>query len=176
MNLSKLKFKLDSVDNFKVGNILISNKTKLSDFGTVDIIKLTSDVVSGKFPVTFNVNVLAKNPNTSKSSSAINNITLESFPWTLYINDKQTISGNILKTIDVHAVDDAVIIPLEMKLDLLDFFKDEGLNDLIDLALKLGGKEGSTSKIKIIAEPVLGTPIGKMSYPTPLTIIDQSFN
>ncbi len=51
MNLSKLKFKLGSVNNFKVGNITIDNKSKLSDFGALDILKLTSDVVSGKFPV-----------------------------------------------------------------------------------------------------------------------------
>ena len=177
MNLSKLKFKLGNVENFKVGNISINNKTKLSDFNAMDVVRLTSDVVSGKFPVTFTLNVLAQNPNSkSEGDSDINNITLESFPWKLLINDKETIAGNISTPVKVPAVEGATVIPLEMKLDLLTFFKDDGLNDLVDLALQIGGKEGSPSNIKIIAEPVLGTPLGKLTYPSPLTIIDKSFN
>ena len=176
MNLSKLKFKLGAVNNFKVGNIAVSNKSKLSDFGALDVLKLTSEVVSGNFPVTFTVNVLAKNPNSSTNSgSDLSDISLKQFPWTLYINDKQTISGNISDPVQVAAVENATVIPLQMSLDLMDFFKDDGLNNLIDLALSLGGKSGSATKIKIVAEPLLGTPLGNMSYPTPLTIIDTSF-
>ena len=176
MSLSKLKFKLGSVDNFKVGNININNKSKLSDFGALDVVKLTSNVVSGKFPVSFTVNVLAQNPNESNNESNLSEISLESFPWKLFINDKETISGNISKPVKVPAIKDATIIPLEMQLNLAEFFKDDGLNNLIGLALNLGGAKGSASKIKIVAEPVLGTPLGNMSYPSPITIIDKKFN
>ncbi len=176
MNLSKLKFKLGSVNNFQIGSTLISNKAKLSDFSATDVLKLSSQVISGKFPVKFTVNVLAQNPNASKSSADMSNISLESFPWSLYINDTKTISGNISNPIDVPAIENTTLIPLEMELDLLDFFKGDGLDNLISLALSLGGSNGSTANVKVVAEPVLGTPIGKMSYPSPLTIIDKSFN
>lgn len=178
MNLSKLKFKLGNVENFRVGSISIDNKSQLKDFGAMDVLKLTSQVVSGEFPVAFTVNVLAQNPNkkTNSTGSSLSEISLDSFPWTLYINGKQTISGNISSPVKVPAVEDATIIPLELKLDMLDFFKGEGLNNLIDLALSLGGKEGSSAKLKIVAEPVLGTPLGKLNYPSPITIIDKSFN
>lgn len=177
MSLSKLKFKLDSVNNFRVGNITITNKSKLSDFGTLDILKLTSDVVSGKFPVTFTVNILAQNPNSSSSSGAsLSDISLESFPWTLYLNDKKTISGNISKPIKVPAIKNATVIPLEMSLDLLDFFQEDGLNNLVNLALNLGGTNKAATNIRIVAEPELGTSLGRLSYPNPITIIDKSFN
>ena len=175
MNLSKLKFKLGNVNNFKVAGILIDNKTKLSDFGTMDIVNLTSRVMSGDFPVSFTVNVLAQNPNNS-SESNISDISLESFPWTLYINDKKTISGNISNPVKVPAVENTTAIPLEMSLDLKEFFAGDGLNELINLALNLGGAKGSPSNLKIIAEPVLGTSLGNMSYPNPITIIDNNFN
>jgi len=177
MNLSKLKFKLGSVNNFKVGNVTIDNKSKLSDFAALDILKLTSDVVSGKFPVSFTVNVLAQNPNSASSSgSNLSDMTLESFPWTLYINDKETISGNISNPMKVPAIENTTVIPLEMNLDLLSFFKDDGLNSLINLALSLGGKDGSATKLRIVADPVLGTSLGNLRYPNPITIIDKSFN
>ncbi len=172
MNFSKLKFKLGSINNFKVGNIAVSNKSKLSDFGAMDIVNLTSKVISGKFLVTFTVNVLAQNPNGSSSMSAIS---LEKFPWTLYINNKKTISGNITNPISVPAVKEATVIPLEMSLNLMEFFEGDGLNNLINLALSLGGKKGSEANIKLVAEPILGTPLGNLSYPTPLTILDKNF-
>lgn len=176
MNLSKLKFKLGSVDNFKVGNVLITQKSKLSDFNATDILKLTSQVISGNFPVTFTVNILAKNPNTSNDNPSTSKITLESFPWSLYINDKKTISGNISKPIDVPAVESSTLIPIEMSLDMLEFFKGEGLNNLINLALSLGGAKGSATNLKIIAEPILGTALGQLKYPEPLTIVDKNYN
>lgn len=175
MNLSKLKFKLGSVNNFKVAGISIDNKTKLSDFGTMDIVNLTSKVMSGDFPVSFSLNVLAQNPNKS-SDANISDISLDSFPWTLYINDKKTISGNISNPVKVPAFEDVTNIPLEMSLDLKEFFSGDGLNELINLALNLGGSKGSPANLKIIAEPVLGTSLGKLSYPEPLTIIDNTFN
>ena len=115
MNLSKLKFKLGSVDNFKVGNLIVTNKSKLSDFSTGDILSLTSKLISGDFPVTFTVNVLAQNPNASDNNSSLTDISLESFPWSLYINDKKTISGNIAKPIKVTAIEKSTVIPLPVR-------------------------------------------------------------
>lgn len=176
MNLSKLQYKLGSVDNFRVANIKINSKSKLSDFSTADILNLTSKVASGDFPVSFTLNVLAKNPNQNSTTSSSSEITLESFPWTLYIDGVKTISGNISNPVTVPSVKSATIIPLQISLDMLDFFKDNGLSKIVNLALTLGGKNGSTSKIRIGAEPTLGTPIGKMTYPSPITIIDKTFN
>lgn len=176
MNISKLQYKLGSVNNFRVGITLISDKSKLSDFNAISIVKLTSQVLSGNFPVSFTVNVLAKNPNKNSTVTNSSDITLKSFPWTLYIDGKKTISGNISSPVLVPSVENSVIIPLEMKLDLLDFFKEEGLQSIMNLALTLGGQKGSTSKIKIVAEPTIGTPLGNMTYPSPLTIVDKSFN
>ncbi|PID58182.1 MAG: hypothetical protein CR986_08160 [Ignavibacteriae bacterium] len=174
MSLSKLQFKLGNVSNFKVSNISVSNKTKLSDFKSTDILKLTSDLISGKFSVTFVVNVIAKNPN-KNSNASLTNITLDDFPWTLYIDGKKTISGKLSNPVNVPAVKSSTVIPLEMSLNLLDFFKGKGLNNLIKLALSLGGKNGSSSNLKLVAKPILGTPIGKLSYPKPITILDKSF-
>jgi len=175
MNLSKLQYKLGSVNNFRVANILINNKSKLSDFNTADILNLTSKIASGDFPVSFTLNVLAKNPNQNSTSANTSEITLESFPWTLYIDGVKTISGNISNPVTVPSVKSATIIPLQISLDMLDFFKDNGLSKIVNLALTLGGKNGSTSKIKIVAEPTLGTPLGKMTYPSPITIVDKTF-
>jgi len=176
MNISKLKFKLDSVGNFKISNIAVTRKSSLKNFNALEFLKLTSEVAKGTLPVTFTLNVDAYNPNSVSSANQSTDITLESFPWKLFIDNKQTISGNISKPVVVPGKGGHSIIPLSISMNLMEFFKNSNLNSILNLALKLGGEKGSTSHIKIVADPVLGTPIGNLRYPEPLTIVDSEFH
>ena len=63
VNLSRLQFKLGDVNNFELNGIDISGKSKLEDFNFQDLLKLTTAFSSGSLPVTFMLNVEAKNPN-----------------------------------------------------------------------------------------------------------------
>lgn len=174
MNLDKLKFKLASVDDFHLMNISLSDMNSLRDLSAMDVINLTSTIASGKFPVNFTLNVAAMNPNQPASSSQSVDITLKKMPWKLLINGKETIAGSLKEPVMVRGTQ-TTIIPLQIELDLKRFFNDGGLDDLFNLALNLGGQHGSPSKLELIAEPTLGTPLGDMKYPTPLTIISKEF-
>ncbi|MFH1195499.1 MAG: hypothetical protein V1720_07280 [bacterium] len=175
-NISRLKFKLENVTDFKVSGISINNKTALKDFNTVDIVKLTAAVAKGEMPVTFILNVDAKNPNDGSGGYPATDISIKSFAWKLFVDQKETISGNISSPVSVPGKGESKVIPLEIKFDLFYFFKDKGFESLMNLALNLGGAKGSASQLKLIAEPVLGTPIGDLKYPEPITIVSQQFN
>jgi hypothetical protein len=175
-NVSRLQFKLDNVNSFKVDGISISNKSKISDFGTFEIINLTSKLASGKMPVSFTVNVAAKNPNDGTGGHAASDVSLKSFAWDLYLNDKKTISGNIDRPVNVPGVGEATVIPLTVEMDLFQFFGNGGINEILNLALKLGGKESAATNVKLVAQPVLGTMIGDLTYPEPITIVSTTFN
>ncbi len=176
VNVSRLKFKIDNVNNFKVMGISISDKDQLSDFNVGEILQLTTSVASGDLPVSFTLNVKASNPNDGSGGYGATDITLKSFPWKLIINDKETISGNIDSSILVPGVGTDTNIPLSIQLDLLKFFKDKGYQEIVNLALKLGGAKGSPSNLKLIAKPVLGSPVGDLTYPDEITIISTEFN
>ncbi len=176
VNVSRLKFKIDNVNNFKVMGISISDKDQLSDFNVGEILQLTTSVASGDLPVSFTLNVKASNPNDGSGGYGATDITLKSFPWKLIINDKETISGNIDSSILVPGVGTDTNIPLTIQLDLLKFFKDKGYQEIVNLALKLGGAKGSPSNLKLIAKPVLGSPVGDLTYPDEITIISTEFN
>ncbi len=176
MNLSKLKFKLDSVNNFKISGIPVSNKSKLSDFNPLDLVKLTTQVAQGNLPVNFTLNVLAKNPNAEAVQGSSTDIKIVSFPWKLFIDDKETISGNITNPVTVPGGNKTSIIALDIGMNLMEFFSNSNLESIVNLALKLGGGKGSTSHIKLIARPVLDTPLGNISYPGELTIVDYTYN
>jgi hypothetical protein len=174
-NLSRLHFKLGEVNSFRVNDLDISNKSSLNDFNATDLIKLTSSFAQGKLPVSFVLNVDAKNPNDGTGGYARTDATLKSFKWRLFIDDKETISGDIDSPVTVPGTGEVTKIPLRVNIDLLQFFKDQGFDRVINLALALGGKNGSTSKISLFATPTVSTPIGNITYPGELKIIDTQF-
>ncbi len=159
VNISRLKFKLGNVNGFQVNGIPISNKSKLSDFTLSEGLKLTSAFAQGKLPVSFTLNVEAKNPNDGTGGTKQSTATLKSFPWRLLINDKETISGNIGAPVVVPGTGQTSILPLQMNFDLLTFFKDKSYNDIINLVLALGGKSSSSSKLTLYAQPTVTSAI-----------------
>ena len=174
-NIGRLKFKLGNVSGFSLSGISVSNKSKLSDFNALDLLKLSSSFAQGSFPVSFTLNVDAVNPNDGKGGYPSTNATLKSFPWRLLLDNKETISGNIAQPVTVPGTGEAIIIPLQINMDLLSFFKDKGYESLINLALNLGGNGGSASQITLYAKPVISTMLGDLSYPGELKIVDFEF-
>lgn len=175
VNISRLQFKLGNVNNFQLNGIDISNKSKLEDFNFQDLLKLTTAFSSGSLPVSFVLNVQAKNPNDGTGGYKKTDANIKSFPWRLLINDKETVSGNISEPVYVPGTGEVTKIPLSINLDLMKLFKDKGYEDVINLALTLGGKQGSSSKLTLYASPVIGTSLGNIKYPEEIKIVDQDF-
>jgi len=173
-NISQLKFKLGTVGNFQLNGISISNKSRLQDFNSGDLLKLTTAFASKKMPVTFTLNVEAYNPNASTTTSTASDIVLVSFPWRLLIDDVETITGSIGSPVTV-PVSKTIIIPIQAELDLFKFFGDKGYDKIINLALMLGGSNGSATNIKLVATPTINSVLGRMTYPGELTIIDKEY-
>ncbi|HSL90714.1 MAG TPA: hypothetical protein VK870_15530 [Ignavibacteriaceae bacterium] len=176
VNLSRLQFKLGDVNSFSLMNIPISNKTSISDFSALDVINITSSVSEGKFPVSFILNVNAKNPNDGTGGYTRTDATLKDFAWTLELDGKKTISGRLDNSVSVPGTGDITVIPLRMDIDLKEFFAERGYESLINLALALGGTQGSSSKVALYAKPTVSTVLGDISYPGELKIVDTQFS
>jgi hypothetical protein len=175
VNLSRLQFKLGDVNNFTVNGINISNKKSLQDFNALEIISLTQVIASGKLPASFTLNVEAKNPNDGTGGYPQTNATLKEFPWRLEVDDVETIAGNIGTPVTVPGTGEIQNIPLTMNIDLMEFFGNKGLENFVNLALTLGGQQGSSSKLALFATPTVTSPIGDIKYPGELKIVEQSF-
>lgn len=175
INLKRLEFKLENISDFKLNNITLSDKKGISDFSLSDGLKLTQLFNSKKFPAEFVLNVAAKNPNDGTKGSEKTNSTIRSLDWNLYIDDKLTVSGIIDKQIEIPGTGQTSIIPIKISLDLYEFFGKKSYNDLINLALAIGGVNGSASRLKLDVKPTVSTPIGQMTYPDRITVIDKEF-
>lgn len=175
VNLSRLQFKLGNVNGFLLNGVSISDKSKLDDFSAFDIIKLSTAVVQGSLPVSFTLNVEAKNPNDGTGGYKKTDATLKSFPWRLNLDGKEILTGNISSPVTVPGTGDATIIPIQISVDLVKLFKDEGYESLINLALNLGGKGGSASRLTIYAKPTVTSPLGDITYPGELKIVNVEY-
>jgi len=175
INISRLKFKLGDVNNFQVSGVNISNKTRIEEINPVDLLRISSDFASGRLPVSFILNVEAKNPNDGTGGYPKTDATLKSFPWRLEIDGKETIAGNIGSPVSVPGTGELTYIPITMNLDLIEFFNSQGYESLINLIFSIGGSEGTASRLTMIATPTVSSPLGDIKYPGELTIVDQTF-
>jgi hypothetical protein len=178
VNISRLQFKLGAVNNFTLNGVSISGKTKIQDFSATDILKISAAVARGILPVSFVLNVDAKNPNDGTGGYKSTNATIKDFPWRLMLDNKETISGDLASPVTVPGTGQLVTIPIRMNFDLASFFKDKNYESLINLALNIGGynRAGSgSSNLELYAKPVVTTMIGDISYPREIKIVSTEF-
>lgn len=174
-NLSNVQFKLNNIASFRLAGVDISRIANPSDLSMADALALTAAVGQRKLPVSFTLNVDAKNPNNATSVSN-GSATLEGLDWRLIIDDKPTVTGNLQSPIQLPGGGKTTNIPLGVQMDMYSFFGDKGYDGLVNLALALGGQKGSTSRVKLDAQPTVSTPIGPIKYPDRITIVDKSFS
>jgi hypothetical protein len=174
-NLQRLKFRLEGIGDFSLAGIGINEKSQLRDFSFTDGIQLLAAFRSKRLPARFLLNVEARNPNDGSGGSTKTISTLTRFDWRLLIDDQPTISGGIDKPLEIPGSGKSTIIPLRLELDLYEFFGNHGYDDLLNLALALGGQRGDISRVALDAQPSVSTPIGDITYPEHITIVSKEF-
>jgi len=173
-NISRLKFKLNGISGFTISGINLSAKSSIRDFNVFDSAQLLNSFTKGSLPVSFVLNIEAHNPNDGGGYPR-QDLDIVDFKWRLIIDDVETLSGNIAKPISVPGTGETTIFPITIELDLYKFFRERGFDNVINLALAIGGKNPNLSKIVLKAQPTIQTPLGKIQYPNEIDIIDKEF-
>ncbi len=173
-NISRLKFKLNGVSDFKLSGINLSNRMSIKDFNVFDSAQLLNNFAKGTLPVSFVLNIEAHNPNDGGGYPR-QDLDIVDFKWNLIIDDVETISGNIARPISVPGTGETTIFPITIELDLYKFFRERGFDNIINLALAIGGKNPNLSKIVLKAQPTIQTPLGKIKYPGEIVVVDKEF-
>lgn len=176
VNLSRLQFKLNGVQSVTVGGLSLQGKQKISDFSVKEVLAFTTAVAKGNLPITFTLNVAAKNPNDGSGGYAKTNASIESFPYRLLLDNKEVLSGNIAQSVSVPGTGESIIIPLQVSFDLVQTFKNQGYESLLNLALSIAGYSNQKTEIVVFSKPVVKTDLGNLSYPSELKIVDYEFS
>ena len=174
-NLQRLKFKLSGVRDFRLLGIDIGGKARISDFSALDAVKLVQSYTSRKLPVDFVLDVVAVNPNDGTGGTRKTTSTLSGLECRLLLDGQPTVVGNIDQPIEIPGTGQESVIPLRLSLDLLEFFASKQYEDLVQLALAIGGKNKTPARIALDAQPTVSTPVGPITYPGRITIISTEF-
>lgn len=175
-NLNKIEFKLSGLQGFRLAGVDLASKRSLTDLSIAEGLALTRAFTSKQLPAEFTLNVEARNPNNGSGGAPSASATLVGFDWKLYIDSKETIAGDIASPVSLPASNQTTIIPLRVQMDLYKFFGERGYDGVINLALALGGVQGSTAKVMLDAQPKVNIRnYGTIEYPGRIKIVDTEF-
>ncbi|MBK9332204.1 MAG: LEA type 2 family protein [Ignavibacteria bacterium] len=174
-NAQRLKFKLGKVDGLNIAGVKLNNINSLNDLNILDGGKLIAAFASGQLPTKFTVNLIAKNPDTYPGGTKESSSLIKGLDWRLLIDNKEIITGGIDKTIEVPGVGKSTTIPIPVTIDLLRIFTDNSYENILNLALAIGGKSGSSSRLTLKIKPTIDTFLGGISYPGEIDVIDKEF-
>ncbi len=175
VNLKRLQFKLGAVGQFSIAGINFSRLASLSDLTAFDGLKLLSAFQNKNLPAEMTLDIRVINPNDGSGGSPKTVSTLTSLESRLLIDGNPTVYGNIDQPMEIPGTGQESTIPLRMSIDLFEFFGNRGYNSLIELALAIGGLNGSTSRLSLDAQPRVSTPYGDILYPGRIMIVDKEF-
>jgi len=177
--LQKCEFKLENIVNCKVAGIYIDMNNKISsikDIPLLDAAKLVKAFNNKSFPVNFTLNLAIINPNNGLNGTTKTIVTLENLDWTLLIGGVETISGIVNQSIEIPgSAYTKTVIPLEMGVDLYEFFGDKDYESVISIALAIVGSGSSAGRLTLNGKPTISTPFGPIEYPNEIQIIEKEF-
>lgn len=165
-NLRQVDFAIDDVEDATLAGIDLDRIRSGGEVRAQDVLRLTTAVASGSAPLDFTLVLGADNPAENGVDAR-----LVKMDWTLFLDDRETISGTFDQNILI-AAGERTAVPIPIRLDLVEFF-DRGARDLVELALAATGRGGEPKDIRLQARPTLDTPLGPISYPRPITIVSR---
>jgi hypothetical protein len=175
VNLKRLQFRIQGVNDFRLAGIAIGGKTSLGQFTALDGVRLVAAFGGRNLPADLVLNVLAVNPNDGTGGSRQTVSTLTSLECRLLVDGKPTVAGNIERPVEIPGTGQATVIPIRLSLNLFEFFGDRRYEDLIGLALALGGANRNPARVALDAQPRVSTPLGDITYPGRITIVEKEF-
>ncbi|MEM1271556.1 MAG: hypothetical protein AAGI08_16035 [Bacteroidota bacterium] len=164
--LSQVDFAINDVNQTRLAGVNIDNIRSYEDVGALDAIRIANAVRNKELPFNFTLNLVGENPESNQTQAR-----MVSLDWTLFLEDRETISG-VFNDEVVLPPGSPVNIPISMEVDLYRFFGDN-LPDLVDLALSISGQGGAPKNIRLNATPSINTPIGPIRYPGEITIVSR---
>ena len=92
------------------------------------------------------------------------------------INNKETVHGDLAAPFPVPGTGEAAVIPIQITVDLYKFFSDKEYQDILSLALKLGGIGGGNSvDLALFVRPTVSSSLGNITFPEEIKVINYEY-
>ncbi len=161
-NFANCTFNFKSVDHIQMLGIDLSKGMSKTDLNAMQLLSLANAISNRQLPVTFNVNVDVKNPNTIAAS-------MTKMDYILSLNGKQVISTSMNNSVNVPAnSSNTVTIPITT--DLFQLFSGESADAIVNLAFKLAGASSDPVNVGLKVKPYINVSGQQLAYPDYITM------
>jgi len=161
-NFANCSFDFDSVNSVQMLGVDLHKGMSKDDLNMRQLLSLTNAVMKKTLPVTFNVNLDVKNPNSSDAS-------MTKMDYLLTLNDKQVISTTMNNSIRVPA-NSSNIVTIPVTTDLFQLFSGESADAILNLAFKLAGATSNPVNVGIKIKPYITVGGQQLAYPDYITM------
>ena len=157
-NIVNCDFRMKSVNQTKLAGISIENKSSIKSLGFADIGKLTSAYLNKNVPLTFQLNIEAKNPNSQPAS-------LSKFDWILTIDDIEMTRGTNSNQVNIPGNNGISMIPMQISINLFEALRDESKDALLNFAFNLADASDKPTRIGLKLKPTIYLGQIPITYP-----------
>ena len=146
-NLVNCTFDFNSVNQIQMLGVNLSKGMSKTDLNATQLLSLADAIMRKQLPVTFNVNVDVKNPNSIAAA-------MTKMDYILTLNGKQVVSTTMNNGINVPAKSSSVVsIPITT--DLFQLFSGESADAIVNLAFKLAGASSNPVNVGLKVKPYI---------------------
>lgn len=164
--LSKCQFRLSTLTNTKLAGVNVQNIDSFNDLSFVDVTKVSAAYATGNLPLSFTLNVEAKNPNTSAAG-------MSKLDWILLIDDLEVLTGITEQRITIPANGGTAILPLNLSFDLLKVIESRNVESLANFGMNLAGAGNRPTRVTLKAKPTIYVGSNPITYPNYITIENE---
>ena len=156
-NLVNCTFDFNSVNQIQMLGINLSKGMSKTDLNATQLLSLADAIMRKQLPVSFNVNVDVKNPNSIAASMA-------KMDYIISLNGKEVVSTTLNKSFSVPANGNSVIsIPITT--DLFQLFSGESGDAIRNLVFKLAGASSDPVNVGLKVKPYISINGQQLAYP-----------
>jgi hypothetical protein len=162
ITFTKCEFKMNSMTNTRLANIDVQTKKSFKDLNLMDAANVTKALLGGTLPLTFNLNIEAKNPNATDAS-------MQKMEWRVFIDDVEMAAGVMDQKKSIPP-GGTKMIPLKIAIDLKKALSGKSKNALLNFGFNLVGVGNYPTRVKLDIKPTIYVGSFALAYPGYFTL------
>ena len=164
--LAKCDFRLKTIENTSLAGVNIQRIQHLSDVKLMDAARITSAYAGQSLPLTFTLNVEARNPNSGTAS-------MQRLDWILYIDNIEMANGTNTQPISIPGNQGTAIVPLQITTDLKKSLSGKSGDAILNFGFNLAGAGNTPTRITLKAKPTITIGGFQVAYPGYISVSQE---
>lgn len=156
-NFAKCEFRIRSVEGTRLGDVKIQNVKSLKDLSMKKAAEIAMVLGSDKIPLSFTLNLQAKNPNAETAS-------MNKLEWILFIDEHEMVAGVLDHKTEI-SQNQVAEIPIVISADLREALRGKSRDAMVNLAFNVAGQGDNPTHILLKVKPSIEIAGYIIQYP-----------